>query len=305
MYVVEARSMTVSAAPNRIVDSRTPQRDLLGGVLLVTGSCMSLQFGAALATVLFPVVGSWGTSALRLGIAAALLLVVFRPRVRLWRRREWGAVGLFGLTLAAMNGCFYAAIERIPLGVAVTIELLGPLVLAAVLSRRRRDTAWVCLAVAGIALFFLDDLTGHERLDRLGVAFAVAAAGFWALYILTGHRAGRLTSGNGGLAVAVSIAAVALLPLGAGAYPTVLVHPHLLLLALGAAILATVIPYSLEFAAMRRLPKPLFGILLSLEPVFATVAGWLLLGQTASGLAITAVLVVVAASAGSTLPAQR
>ena len=271
--------------------------------MLVIGSCLSLQFGAALATQLFPVFGSWGTTVIRLGAASILLLAVFRPKVRQWARQQWLVVTLFGLTLAGMNGFFYAAIERIPLGIAVSIEFLGPLALAAALSRRWRDALWIGLALAGVGLFFVDDLLGTSRLDPLGVAFVLIAGLFWALYILAGHRVSATVPGTGGLAVAVTVGTLAVLPFGASGFVGVEWDGRLLLLCLGAALLASVIPYSMEFAALRRLPRPVFGLLLSLEPVIATVAGWMLLGQGVSALAIGAVVLVVCASAGSTATA--
>lgn len=275
------------------------------GVALVIGSCLSLQFGAALATQLFPVFGSWGTTVIRLGAAALLLHAMFRPKVWTWTRTQWGAVTLFGLTLAGMNGFFYAGIERIPLGVAVSIEFLGPLALAAILSRRWKDGIWISLALIGIGLFFLDDVTGTSTLDPLGVLFVLIAGLFWALYILAGARASALIPGTGGLAVAVAVGTLVVLPFGAPGFVGVEWNVQLVLLCLGAALLASVIPYTLEFAALRRLPRPVFGLLLSLEPVIATIAGWMLLGQTVSALAIVAVVLVVSASAGSTATASR
>lgn len=272
--------------------------------MLVIGSCLSLQFGAALATQLFPVFGSWGTTVIRLGAASLLLLALFRPKVWQWTRQQWLAVTLFGLTLAGMNGFFYAAIERIPLGIAVSIEFLGPLALAAALSRRWRDALWIGLALAGVGLFFVDDLLGTSRLDPLGVAFVLIAGLFWALYILAGHRVSGTVPGTGGLAVAVTVGTLVVLPFGASGFVGVEWDGRLLLLCLGAALLASVIPYSMEFAALRRLPRPVFGLLLSLEPVIATVAGWMLLGQGVSALAIGAVVLVVCASAGSTATAD-
>ncbi|MDT9592099.1 EamA family transporter [Nocardioides zeae] len=298
---------TEAVAARPAGDSTTTPTDgtvRLSGVALVLGSCVSLQFGAAMAMSLFPVVGSWGTTAVRLAIASLVLLVLVRPRVRHWRRTEWVAVVAFGLTFAGMNGFFYAAIDRLPLGVTVSIQFLGPLALAAALSRRLRELGWVGLALAGMALFLVADLTGHSVLDPLGVALALAAGAFWALYILASHRVGALVPGTGGLAVALAVGALVLLPFGARAFPTVALDPRLLAIAVGTAVLASVVPYTLELAALRRLPRPVFGVLLSLEPVVAVVAGLVLLGQGVSLLVVCAVLLVVAASAGSTLSAR-
>lgn len=285
--------------------ARDPRRATAYSALLVLASCASLQFGAALAFQLFPVVGSWGMTALRLGLAAIILLIVIRPKVRAWNRKQWMAILLFGLSLAGMNGFFYAGIETVPLGPAVAIEFMGPLVLTAILSRRLREGLWIVLALGGMALFFLDDMLGESTLDPVGVGYILAAGAFWAFYILAGQRAGVQVPGAGGLAIAVSIAAICVLPFGAPTvFPAIGADPSLLLIALPAALLASVIPYSLEFAAMRRLPKPVFGILLSLEPAVAGLAGFLLLHQAISPLGILAMALVVAASAGSTLTAR-
>ncbi|GAA4192987.1 DMT family transporter [Microbacterium oryzae] len=271
---------------------------------LVLGSCVSLQFGATLAVQLFPALGSWGVSALRLTIAALVLLVAVRPRVRGWNRGQWLAVIAFGLSLTGMNGFFYAALERIPLGTAVAIEFLGPLVLAAVLTRRLLDFAWVALALVGMALLGVDSALG-VALDGVGVVLTLIAAAFWALYIRASARVGQLVPGMGGLAVALVVASVALLPFGVPAAAAAFAEPHLLALAAGTALLASVVPYTLELLALRRLPQRVFGVLLSLEPVVAAAAGWLLLSQEMSALRIAAVALVVAASIGTALAARK
>jgi inner membrane transporter RhtA len=263
-----------------------------------------LQVGAACATRLFPVAGTTGTTLLRLGIAALVLLVVVRPRVHRWDRAQWLAVLAFGATLAAMNGSFYAAIDRIPLGTAVTIEFLGPLTLAAVLSRRLRELTWVVLAAGGVTLLGLEDGTGG-RLDLAGAGFALVAGLFWAVYILASGRVGATVPGQGGLAVATAAGAILLLPGGAAGAAQALGRPDLLLLVAGTGLLASVVPYSLELAALRRLPAHVFGVLLSLEPAVAATAGALLLSQPLGPVGAVAVGVVVLASAGSTLAARR
>jgi inner membrane transporter RhtA len=274
--------------------------------LLVLGSCTSLQVGAALALRLFPVGGAPGATLLRLALAAAVLLGVTRPRVRGWRPAQWRAVGLYGISLAGTNGFFYAALARLPLGTAVTIQFLGPLTLAAVLSRRWRDAGWVLLAVAGVLTLGLAGRPGGagHALDPVGVALAGVSAAFWALYIVAGSRASAAVPGRGGLAVAMTAGALVLLPFGADGAMRVAGRPHLLLVALGTAVLASVVPYTLELAAMRRAPRRVFGILLSLEPAVATLAGWVLLGQRTGPVAIAAVAVVIAASAGAALTAR-
>jgi inner membrane transporter RhtA len=285
------------------VPQPTSSRPLVG-VALVIGSCVSLPFGAAVAAQLFPVLGPWGVTSLRVAIAAALLVLIVRPRPGRWNRAQWLAAISFGVSLAAMNGFFYAAIDRIPLGPAVAIEFLGPLVLAAFLTRRLRDAVWVGVALVGMVLLGIDGMIGAEPLDPLGLVFILIAAGFWAMYIRTSARVGSLIPGSGGLAIGLVIAAVLLIPVGVPAAVTVATDMNLLLLAAVTAVLSSVIPYSFELAALRRLPQRVFGVLLSLEPAFATLAGWLILGQSATVLRVTAVA-FVAASVGTTLGVRR
>jgi inner membrane transporter RhtA len=282
-----------------------PPRALATGALLVIGACVSLQFGAAVAVRLFPLLGPWGVTTLRLGLAAVVLLAIARPRVRAWTRAQWTAVVLFGAAMGAMNGVFYAAIERIPLGVAVSIEFLGPLVLAAVLARRLLDVLWVAVALVGMALLAVDSAAGEEALDPVGVVLALVAGVFWMAYILTSKRVGALVPGSGGLAVALVVATAVVSPLGAPGAAGAFADPVLLGLGLLVALLSSVVPYTLELNALRRLPAPVFSILLSLEPAFAALFGWLLLGQESGLLRTLAIVLVVAASAGVTLTARR
>lgn len=277
----------------------------LVGVALVVCSCLSLPFGAAVAAQLFPVLGPWGVTSLRVAIAALLLVAIVRPRPVRWTKAQWLAAVLFGVSLAAMNGFFYAAIDRIPLGPAVAIEFLGPLVLAAVLTRRLADAAWVGVALLGMVLLGVDGLIGAEPLDPLGVVFILIAAAFWAMYIRMSARVGAIIPGTSGLAVGLVVAAVLLIPVGVPAAVTVAGDLQLLLLAAVTAVLSSVIPYSFELAALRRLPQRVFGVLLSLEPAFATLAGWLILGQSATPLRMLAIALVVAASVGTTLGVRR
>jgi inner membrane transporter RhtA len=247
-------------------------------VLLVLGSCSSFQVGAALATRLFPVTGASGATLLRLGIAAVALLAITRPRVRGWQWAQWRP------------------------------QFLGPLTLAAALSRRWRDAGWVVLALLGVLAM---SLAGHHgrgtggSLDPVGVGFALISAAFWALYIVAGSRASAAVPGRSGLAVAMTAGALALVPFGvAGAWHAI-GRPLPMLLAFGVAMLASVVPYTLELAAMRRAPRRVFGVLLSLDPALATLAGWLLLSQHTAPVAIVGVATVIVASAGSTLGARE
>ena len=280
-------------------------------MLLVLGSCTSFQFGAALATRLFPVTGAVGATLLRLGLAAIVLLAITRPRVRGWSRAQWRSVVLYGVSLAGMNGFYYAALARLPLSAAVTIQFLGPLTLSAALSRRWRDGCWIVLALLGVLTLGLADRhgsgsgSGSGGLDPVGVALALVSAAFWALYIMAGSRASAAVPGRSAVAVAMTVGALVLLPFGALGAWHVVGRPGPPLLAFGVAMLASVVPYTLEFAAMRRAPRRVFGILLSLDPALATLAGWLLLRQHSSPVAIAAVAVVITASVGSTLSARE
>lgn len=271
---------------------------------MVIGSCLSLQVGAAFAAQLFPAIGPTATSVLRLALAGVALLLVTRPAVRGWGRTQWRAVAGLGLIMAGMNGSFYLAIDRIPLGTAVTIEFLGPLTLAAVMSRRLRDLGWVLMAAAGIALLGVAGGATAAGLDPVGAALALVAGVFWALYVLSAAQVGSAVAGQGGLAVAMTVGALALLPAGAAGAVEGVLRPDLLWLAAATALLASIVPYSLELAALRRLPPRVFGVLLSLEPAIATLVGWLLLSQAIGPLGAVAVVAVVLASAGSTLSAR-
>ena len=281
-----------------------PSRISPAAVLMVIGSCVSLQFGAAFATMLFPAAGSWGTTLVRLVLAALVLFVAVRPNLRGWTRASWRATILYGLALGGMNGFFYAAIERLPLGTAVAIEFLGPLVLAACLSRRKSDLIWVGTALAGMAVLAIDGTVGAAALDPLGVVFALIAAAFWAAYILAGARLGSTVPGSGALPIGLAVGALVVLPFGVGGAVHVIADPLLLLIGFATAILASVIPYTLELAALRRLPSNVFGILLSLEPVFAAAAGFVLIGQQVTPLGWVTIGLVVLASAGITLTAR-
>ncbi|ERJ47262.1 hypothetical protein N579_00760 [Corynebacterium pseudodiphtheriticum 090104] len=227
-------------------------------VLCIIGSCISLQLGSALAVKLFDDGGTWGTSAVRLLVAAVVLLAITRPRVHEWNRQQWAGVLGLGLSLGLMNGFFYAGIDLVPLGPAVTIEFLGPLLLAAFLSRSLRDGICVVLAMTGMALLGLDAFNGNP-LNPLGVTFLLGAALFWAIYILANKNAGALVPGQGGLAVAFVVGGVAMLPMGAGGAWNLVTSTDTLWFAIGTGILGSLVPYSLELIALRGLaPQCLF-----------------------------------------------
>ena len=264
---------------------------------LVGASIVSVQLGAAIAASLFDTVGAPGTVLLRQGLAAGVLLAIARPRVTGRSRRDWLIVGVFGLVLAAMNLCFYEAVERLPLGIAVTIELFGPLGLAASLSRKRREYAYVLLAAVGVVL--LGGATRH--LDLVGVAFDLVAAAGWAGYILLSRRTGSRFDGVDGLALAMVVATVVITPLGIATGGLQLLQPSALLTGLAVAMLSAAIPFSLELHALRAVGPRTFGVVMSTSPAVAAVIGWLILNETLGWLQAAAIGCVVAASAGTAL----
>ena len=267
-------------------------------VLLVLASACSIQFGAAFAARLFPHVGPAGAVTLRLIIAAAILIAFARPRVRGRTRGDWLVVGGLGVMFAGMNMCFYEAIDRLPLGPAVTLEFLGPLGLAVVLSRRARDMVWIVLAAGGVLLL---GRGGFEGLDPVGVVFVLAAALCWAGYILVASRMVKRFDGIDGLALGCVVAAVLVTPFGAASAGTALFEPHVLMLGAVVALLSSALPYSFEMLAMKHLPPATFGLLASLEPAVAAIAGFLVLHQSLALIQVGGIALVVLASAGVTI----
>jgi inner membrane transporter RhtA len=269
--------------------------------LLLTGAT-SVQFGAALAATLFDDVGPAGTSLLRLVLSAAVLALAWRPAIRGLRAADRRLVVAFGLALGLMNFSFYEALDRVPLGVAVTIEFIGPVSVAVALSRRRLDFVWIALAVAGIVV--LADPFGAGGIDPVGLVFVLVAAACWAAYILLAQRtAGRFRGGEG-LALAALVAALIPIVPGVVEAGSDLLSPEILALGLCVAVLSSVIPYSLETVALRRMPAHLFGVLMSLEPVVAAIAGLVVLGQHLGAADLVAIGLVVAASIGATRSAR-
>lgn len=275
------------------------------GVIMVIVATFSLPVGAALATGLFHHGGAWGVSALRLGLASVMLLLLVRPTPWRWTGAAWRNVVLFGTSLAGMNGFFYAAIERIPLGVTVAIQFVGPLALAVILSTSRRDLLWIGAAGLGLILLGLESMTGSVGFDLVGILFAALAGVSWALYILFSARVGRSLPGLQGLPVAALIAAIVLLPVGFSGVVELVSTPEIYWLMLTVAFISTVVPTSLELAALRRLPRHTFSILLSLEPVFAALIGWVLLDQSFGILRGFAMMLIIGATLGMTASAAR
>lgn len=259
---------------------------------------VSVQGGAALAKGLFPLLGAAGTTSMRIGLSALVLLAVVRPRLGELRPPQWRAVVPYGLLLGSMNFLFYCALARIPLGLAVTLEFVGPLVLALAGSRRGADMLWALLAAAGIGLIAPWQGAG---LDWLGMTFAGAAGACWAGYIVLGQRTAAVLPGPVGVAVGMLFAALPVLPFGVVSGSWQALTHHLLLLSAGLALFSSVLPFSLEMHALKTMPTRTFSILLSLEPVAAALSGWLLLDEQLTVGQWLAVGCIVLASMGATL----
>jgi len=267
------------------------------GVPLVLVAITSLQFGAALGRTIFDETGPAGTALLRAFFAAVILVAIWRPRPREYSARDLRLVAAFGLVLGVMNLCIYESISRIPLGIAVTIEFAGPLGIAVALSRRRLDLAWAALAAVGIVV--LAD-PGSGAVDALGIVFALIAAGCWALYILIAQAAGKVFTGGRGVAMAMAVAMLVPLVPGIVQAGSALLQPQWLAIGCAVALLSSVLPYSLETEALRRLPANVFGVLMSLEPAVAALAGLVVLGQGLRARDVVAIALVVVASVGVT-----
>jgi inner membrane transporter RhtA len=269
---------------------------------LVIGAIASMQFGAALAATLFSQLGPGGTVFLRLGFACLVLLAVSRPRLRGHSRRELVLVGVFGLVLGAMNLSFYEALDRIPLGIAVAIELVGPLGVAVAGSRRRVDLLWVAVAAAGILALTRG---GAHGLNTLGFVLALAAGCLWGLYIVLNARLGRVFEGSTGLALGLCVASLVVLPIGIADGGAHLLEPESLGLGAAVSLLSAAIPFSFEVESLRRIAAPVFGVLMSLEPAMAALAGLLVLGQSLSARVLFGMALVVLASVAVSRRAAR
>jgi inner membrane transporter RhtA len=259
---------------------------------LVLAAASSLQVGAAFAVTLFDELGPGGAAFLRLAFAAVVLWAIWRPRLD----GDLRIAGAFGVALGLMNWSIYEAIDRIPLGVAVTIEFTGPLLVAVIGSRRPLDAVWVLLAAAGIVLLAEP---GGGSIDGLGVLLAFTAAGCWIAYIYLSKRAGEAFRGGEGLAIAMAIGALIVLPAGVLQGGSALAEPDLLGAALVVALASSVLPYSLELEALRRIPEAVFGVLMSLQPAVAALAGFVVLDQELGARELAAIAMVVVASAGA------
>lgn len=291
---------TATAAPTA---AGPPARNL-GPVGLVVGGALSVQFGAAVAVMLMDEVGPTGVVTLRLVLAALVMLAVCRPRLRGYSRADWGTVVAFGLAMGGMNILFYQAVDRIPLGPAVTLEVLGPLALSVFVSRRLVSLLWAAVALVGV--FLLSGMVtggGHGGgmsggLDPVGAAYALGAGAMWAAYIVFSARTGRRFPQADGLALAFGVAALLSLPLGIAGSGERIADPTIIGLGLAVALMSSVLPYTLELLALRRLPASTFAVMMTLEPAIASLAGFLVLSQALSATDAVAIALVIAASVG-------
>jgi inner membrane transporter RhtA len=264
-------------------------------LLALAASLISQNLGAAVAKSLFPVVGVEGMTALRVGLSALLLLAFWRP----WRtpvaRADIGNLLVYGAMLGGMNLCIYHAFGRIPIGIATAIEVTGPLAVVLAASRRALDVAWVALALVGLVLLL--PLATDAPLDPLGLLFAVGAAVSWAMYIVFGKRVSTLARGQA-VSLGMLVAALGAVPIGLAHAGAAMRVPSTLLAGLGVALLSSAVPYSLEMAALRRMPRPLFGILVSATPAVGAACGAIVLGERLGALQWLAIACIIGASAG-------
>lgn len=272
-------------------------------LLAVLGSVTALGIGTSFAKQLFPQVGSLGTTALRVGLSALVMMVLWRP----WRwhlsRSDAISVCKYGVALGFMNLLFYMSLRTIPFGVAVAIEFCGPLTVAAASSRRKVDFLWLGLAILGLCLLLPID-AGAEPLDPIGVAYALSAAVCWGAYIVFGKRVGHLHSGHS-VALGLTVAALAVVPFGVWQAGSALSDPQILLFGLGVAIVSSAIPISLEMMAMKRLSREAFGVMTSLEPAVAALLGFAILNEALSRLQWIAIFATMLAAAGSSATSNK
>ena len=266
------------------------------------GSIISVQFGAAISVTIFDEVGVAGSTLLRLAFASLFLFLLSRPKVSQWSARQVKMAIAFGVTLAAMNLAFYFAIDILPVGIATTIEFIGPISIAAIFSRRLLDGLWVALAAAGVVLIAQPWSGGSLELE--GVLMALLAAFFWAVYILIAQRAGEVFPDRDGLTIAMMIGTAIVFIPGVASAGAMLVTPQILLLGAVIGLLSSLIPYSFELEALRRMPTRVFGTLMSIEPAVAVLAGFIVLSQKPTLLELFAISLVVIASVGVTRSAR-
>ena len=263
---------------------------------------ISVQSGAAIAKTLFPAIGAAGTASIRIGISALILLLAYRPNLFQITPKQWKIVIPYGLSLGAMNLIFYLAIERIPIGLAVTLEFIGPLLVAIIGSRRLIDYCWVLLAAMGIVLIAP---WSNDKIDLIGVLFALLAGALWAAYIVLGGKISKIMNGGQAVSTGMLFAAILILPFGFLENGLANLTPKFFGMGVALALLSSAIPFTLEMKALGQLPPRTFSILMSLEPAAAAICAFLFLQENLSFYEILAVVCVVIASAGSTLTAKR
>jgi inner membrane transporter RhtA len=287
----------------RFKSPSTALRAMLVPLAALLVAMVSVQTGAALVKGLFPRVGVAGATTLRLALASVMLLAVWRPWRRLPKARETRSLLIYGVAMGVMNLCFYSALARIPLGIAVALEFSGPLAVAMAASHRAVDFAWVALAALGLVALLPLGLA-HEPLSPAGIAFALAAGGCWALYIVFGQKAGSL---HGGMTAALGtvIGALVIIPFGLAQAGAALLDPGLLPIACAVALLSSALPYSLEMFALTRLPTRTFGVLMSGEPALGALSGWCFLHEHLSLVQWAAVASIMLATAGSAITSRR
>ena len=279
------------------------QREILLAIGSLLLGMLSFQFGAALAKQMFPIMGAQGATAMRLGLGAAILWILRRPWRRFGGRRDWASLWGYGITLGVMNLCFYMALRTIPLGIAVSLEFIGPLAIALFGSRRLLDLLWVALVVLGLGLL-LPWREHAQVLDPVGVVFALGAAVGWATYIVLGRRAG-LAYGGDAVALGSAIGALLAVPVGIVHAGWALLTPAALPFAFGVAILSSALPYSLEMFALTRLPGRTVGILVSVEPALGALLGLAFLHEHLDVFQWSAIAAIIAASIGAVFGARN
>ncbi len=282
-------------APSRLLGSTPP-------TLLLLLSILAAHMGAAFAYFLFPLIGPLGTVSLRLAFSAVILILITRPSLISFRHRRGWMIVLYGLLMAGMNSSFYAAIDRIPLGIAITVAFIGPLGISTLMSRRLADFLWVALAVAGIILLTPDI---GESLDPVGLLLAAIDGVCWSGLVLISSRIAKFAPGNTGLALGMSVAAIVMLPFGLGKIPVFIADPVILLYGFGVAMLSTTITFTLEYEALKRLSVRVYGLIISLEPATATIIGAIVLNQGVDLKGIAAIACVTLAATGATLAKNR
>ncbi|WP_133630757.1 threonine/homoserine exporter RhtA [Enterobacter sp. OV724] len=268
-------------------------------IVVILIAMLSIQSGASLAKSLFPIIGAPGVTALRIALGTLILVIIFKPWRLRFKKEQRLPLLFYGLSLGAMNYLFYLSIQTVPLGVAVALEFTGPLAVALFASRRPVDFVWVVLAVLG--LWFLLPLGQNiSHVDLTGAALALGAGACWAVYILTGQRAGE-EHGPATVALGSLIAAIIFVPLGMAQATESIWQWSVLPIGLAVAVLSTALPYSLEMIALTRLPTRIFGTLMSMEPALAAMSGMVFLGESLTLVQVLALCSIIAASMGSTL----